>query len=218
MKRVLISVEGQTEETFVQEILANHLRNYNVTPIPVVVATKVIKQGNKFKGGLNSYIQVRNDICKLLQDTSVTAVTTMYDLYHLPTDFPGYATRPPGNGAVKAVHLEAEFQQQIAHPRFRAYLQVHEFEALLFTSPEVIARMFPGTNRLPELMQIRQTFNSPEDINEGATTAPSKRILNLFPNYDKPLDGALIAIEIGVDRMRAECLHFNNWLTWLEGL
>jgi hypothetical protein len=218
MNRVLISVEGQTEETFVREILTRHLWNCNVDPTPVVVSTKVVKQGNKFKGGLTSYAQVRNDLHRLLKDTNAVAITTMYDLYKLPTDFPGYSTRPAGNGHVKAAYLESEFQREISHPRFKPYLQVHEFEALLFVKPEVTARMFPETDRLKELVEIKRGFNSPEEINDGVTTAPSKRILRLFPNYEKPLYGTLIAIDIGLDNIRGECPHFNQWLTWLEGL
>ena len=218
MNRVLISVEGQTEETFVREILTRHLWNLNVDPIPVVVSTKIVKQGNKFKGGLSSYAQVRNDVQRLLRDSNALAITTMYDLYKLPTDFPGYSTRPAGNCFTKAAYLEAEFQQEINHPRFRPYLQLHEFEALLFVNPEITARMFPETNKLRELQEIRNGFNSPEEINDGVTTAPSKRILRLFPNYDKPLYGSLVAIDVGLENIRAECPHFNEWITWLEGL
>jgi len=218
MNRVLISVEGQTEETFVREILTRHLWDRNVDPIPIVVSTKIVKQGNKFKGGLTSYAQARNDIQRLLRDTNAVAVATMYDLYKLPTDFPGYSTRPAGNCYTKVAYLESEFRKEISHPRFRPYLQVHEFEAFLFVDPEITARMFPEVNRLPELVAIKGEFNSPEEINDGNTTAPSKRILRLFPNYEKPLYGALVAIDTGLDRIRAECRHFNEWLIWLEGL
>jgi len=142
----------------------------------------------------------------------------MYDLYKLPTNFPGYSTRPDGDCYAKVAYLESEFQKEISHARFRPYLQVHEFEALLFVSPEITARMFPEVNKLPDLVAIRSEFNSPEEINDGYTTAPSKRILRLFPNYEKPLYGALVAIDTGLDRIRAECRHFNEWLIWLEGL
>ncbi len=218
MNRVLISVEGQTEETFVRELLSRRLWNCNVDPIPVVVSTKIVKQGNKFKGGMTSYAQARNDIQRLLRDTNAVAVTTMYDLYKLPTDFPGYSTKPAGNCYNKVAYLESEFQKEISNSRFRPYLQVHEFEALLFVNPEATARMFPEVNRLPELAAIKRGFNSPEEINDGSTTAPSKRILQLFPNYEKPLYGALVAIDTGLDRIRVECRHFNEWLIWLEGL
>jgi hypothetical protein len=218
MNRVLISVEGQTEETFVREILVNHLQHHNVYPIPVVVATKIVKQGHKFKGGITTYSHARNDILKLLKDKNAAAVTTMYDLYQLPSDFPGYSTRPAGDCFLKAAYLENEFQREIADERFKPYLQVHEYEAFLFVAPEITARVLSGRDRLRELRQISASFNSPEEINDGMDSAPSKRILHLYPNYQKPLDGALVVLEVGIDSIRTKCRHFNEWLSWLEGL
>jgi hypothetical protein len=218
MNQVMISVEGQTEETFVGEILTRHLWDFGVHTTPVLLTTKIVKQGNHFKGGISSYDKVRNDIRRMLTNTNAVAFTTMYDLYKLPTDFPGYSTRPAGNCFIKAAYLEAEFQREISHPRFRPYLQVHEFEALLFVNPAVTARMFPETNKLDELLAIKNKFNSPEEINDSPITAPSKRILRLFPNYEKPLYGSLVALDVGLENIRAECPHFNEWITWLEGL
>ena len=218
MNRVFISVEGQTEETFVREILSKHLWNFNVDTIPIIISTKIMKQGNKFKGGLSSYDKVRNEIQKLLKDTNVVAVTTMHDLYKLPTDFPGYFTKPCFNGFMKADHLEKSFQNEISNPRFKPYLQIHEFEAILFVCPAITARTLSNIKKQKKLEEIKERYHSPEEINDGDNTAPSKRIMQLFPNYEKPLGGSLIAIGVGLDNIRAECPHFNEWLTWLEGL
>jgi hypothetical protein len=218
MNQVMISVEGQTEETFVREVLTEHLWNFDVNATPVLLTTKIVKQGNSFRGGITTYGKVRNDLRRMFQNTNAVAFTTMYDLYKLPNDFPGYSTTPAGSCFDKAAYLEAEFQREINHPRFRPYFQVHEFEALLFVNPVVTARMFPETNKLRELQEIKNRFNSPEEINNGVTTAPSKRILQLYPNYDKPLYGSLVAIGVGLENIRVECPHFNEWITWLEGL
>ena len=131
MNFVFVSVEGQTEETFVRDILQKHLWNFNVHLQQVLITTHKVKQGTNFRGGVLSYDQVRNETLRLLNNSKALAVTTMYDLYHLPTDFPWHATRPGGNGRTKALHLETAFQQDIASRRFRPYLQVHEFEAFL---------------------------------------------------------------------------------------
>ena len=80
----------------------------------------------------------------------------MYDLYNLSTDFPGYTTKPVGNCFKKAAYLETEFQREIGHSRFRPYLQVHEFEAILFVNPEVTANMFPEAKKIRELEEIKQ--------------------------------------------------------------
>lgn len=218
MNRVLVSAEGQTEETFVREVLRKHLWNFNVDLNPVVITTHRVKQGLKFKGGVLSYGQTRNEVMRLLQDTNAVAITTLYDLYHLPMDFPGQNTRPASNGRDKALHLEQAFQQDINSLRFHPHLQVHEFEAFLFVAPIRTAELFPERDFTNEIQRIREEFPTPEDINDNPQTAPSKRILELYPNYEKPLYGTLAVLQIGLDLIRGECPHFNSWLTWLEGL
>jgi hypothetical protein len=218
MRRVLISVEGQTEETFVREVLAQHLWELEIDPRPVLVSTKVVKSGPSFKGGLISYERTKRDILRLLGDTSAAAVTTMYDLYGLPQDFPGYQARPAQDCYAKVEHLESALNQDIGHRRFRAYLQLHEFEALLFVDPETTAAQFPASPHLEALRATRAAFDSPEEIDDHPETAPSRRLLDLFPGYQKPLHGPLITIQVGLERIRRECAHFDRWLGWLEGL
>lgn len=215
MKRVLVSVEGQAEETFVQEILRKYLWTLNVDIQPIIIATSRVK-GNKFKGGVVSYGKVRHEVLRLLHTANIEAVTTLYDLYHLPTDFPGYGTRPVGSGHLKAKHLEQAFEQDIRSPRFRAQLQVHEFEAFLFVNPERTATLFPDFDHAASIRKIRQNFLTPEDINDSPQTAPSKRIQTLYSKYDKNVDGILAVLEVGLDELRAECPHFREWLEWLE--
>lgn len=219
MRRVLMSVEGQTEETFVREVLQPHLWSCGLHPVPVLVATKRVKVGPQFKGGLVSYQQARRDILNLLGDSAAAAVTTMYDLYRLPDDFPGYATRPAHDCYAKVAHLETELAKDIDNRRFRAYMQLHEFEALLFVAPQQTAMCFPdGDRHLSDLEAIRQRYGSPEEINDGPNTAPSVRVLSLFPTYQKPLHGPLAVLEVGLGAIRKQCRHFDAWLSWLETL
>ncbi|GIK39152.1 MAG: hypothetical protein BroJett011_29850 [Chloroflexota bacterium] len=218
MNRVLILVEGLTEETFVGEILKPHLENRGVVPIPALAVTKRVKSGPNFKGGIVSYGKIKNDIKRLLNDTSAVAVTTMIDFYGLPSDFPGYHTMPKQDSYAKVAHLEKAFGKDIDHHKFFPYLQLHEFEALIFVAPEKIATYFPNTNKLNELRQIKSTFHSPEEIDDGPETAPSKRLKSLFPSYEKNLYGPLATLEIGLAEICRECAHFRGWLEWLETL
>ena len=94
MRKVLVLVEGQTEEKFVKEVLNPHLNNYGKYLIPTLVNTKIVKSGPNFKGGIISYTQVRRDLMRLLGDTSALRVTTMFDLYGLPGEFPGRQDAP----------------------------------------------------------------------------------------------------------------------------
>lgn len=205
MKRVYILAEGETEEAFINGVLAQHLWNYKVYLRPILT------------GGIKSYARHKRDIRRLLHDRNAV-VTTMFDLYGLPDSFPEYATRPLRDPYAKVTHLEHAMEQDINNRRFKAYLQLHEYEALLFTQPEKFGEWTPGTAVVEQIIGIKNAFNSPEEIDDGAETAPSKQIKAVFPGYQKVLHGPMIVAETGLDAIRAECLHFNDWLTWLETL
>jgi hypothetical protein len=95
---------------------------------------------------------------------------------------------------------------------------VHEFEALLFSKPEEIGTALYMPKAAQELRQIRSAFATPEDIDEGPDTAPSKRIIRCCSAYQKAVHGPMVAQRIGLSDMRGQCPHFNQWLTWLESL
>jgi len=219
MKRVLILVEGQTEETFVRDVLAPHFLARNVALTPKILVTRRVKSGGHFKGGIVNYAQVRRDLHLLLADTGAERITTMLDYYGLPEDFPGLANRPSGTCYQRVEHVERAFQAELAHPRFLPYLALHEFEALLFTDPARCEWVFsdaPGT--IERMRAIRDGVASPEEINEGPATAPSKRLLNFFPRYQKTLHGPLATEAQGLAPLRAACPHFHAWVSVLEAL
>ncbi len=101
--------------------------------------------------------------------------------------------------------------------RLVPYLQLHEFEALLFSDPTCFLEAFPKQQeQVAKLCAIRDAFAGPEDINHDS--APSMRILQLFPAYQKPVADVLIARRIGLPRIRRDCRHFNAWFDRLVGL
>ncbi|MBN2003742.1 MAG: DUF4276 family protein [Anaerolineae bacterium] len=219
LRKVLVSVEGQTEETFVTEVLRPYLKPRGLTPQPVVLKTRHLPGHAAEKGGSVPYAKVKRELLGLLRDSSAVAITTMYDFYALSRDFPGYATLPSGSGAQRVAHLEAALREDLADRRFHPYLQLHEFESLLFADVEKTHASLLGDRRqLEALRAITREFPAPEDIDEGHTTAPSKRLRAVFPAYQKASDGPLITLEIGLEHLRAACPHFNIWLTWLESL
>ncbi len=216
MKKILILVEGSTEERFVKSALVPHLMKLEINIIPKIVSTKIEKNGLQFKGGLSNYRKIKKDLLRLLQDKSAVLVTTMFDYYGLPIDFPGYALKRNGKGIQAAKLIEVELEKDINNKKFLAYLQVHEFEGLLFSCPELIADALIDRTKQKELIGIRKKFKSPEDINDNPATCPSRRILNIFPFYKKPLYGSLIVGRIGLTKIRSECSHFNEWLSKIE--
>ena len=79
------------------------------------------------------------------------------------------------------------------------YVQMHEFEALLFSVPKLLAEGLDLTD-CSKVQSIRDQFHSPEEIDDGEQTAPSKRILELNPGYSKVADGIVISQKIGLER------------------
>lgn len=216
MKKILILVEGQTEETFIKRVLAPHLLPLDTAIVPTIIVTKRVKNGPDFKGGVPPYPKVRRDILRLLGDTSAVMVTTMIDYYGLPESFPGKGAVQGASCYDRVDYLEKALSDDIDTPRFCPYYSLHEFEALLFASPKDIAQAFPGTSQEPALTGIRQQFASPEEIDDGTETAPSKRLKKIFPGYGKLSHGTVISNRIGLEAIRQQCAHFNSWLARLE--
>jgi len=218
MKRVLVLVEGPTEERFIKDVLAPHLESKEIYAIPKIVTTKRVKQGPDFKGGITDYQKVENDLKRLLGDTGAALITSFIDYYGLPPEFPGMATRPIASPLERAQHVEAEWKSRIGHPRFLSYLMTHEFEALLFSKPEELSRALYQSDLGPKLKAIRDSFPTPEEIDDDPLTVPSKRILRLLPAYQKTVHGPLVTRRIGLETLRRECRHFNDWLLKLESI
>lgn len=214
MKKVLILVEGQTEERFVKTVLYKYFASNEIQLVPTILSTKEVKDGPNFKGGVVSYGKVKKHIANLLKDTSCSMITTMFDYYGLPGDFPGYHDKPNNVTCYKKVDImEAAFAKDINNIKFLPYLQLHEFEALLFSSPNKINDTFPSPrDNLAVLEGIKNSFTSPEEINEVPETCPSRRLLKIYPRYVKPVYGPMISSGIGIDTIRKECPHFNQWI------
>jgi len=217
--KILISVEGQTEETFVRDVLAPLYAPRGLYLQEVVLKTRRVPNRSHFKGGAVSYGKIRNQVLALLRDTSAQAVTTMYDYYALPPGTPGRDTRPPGSGVDRARHVEREFDRDINDRRFHPFLQVHEFEAYLFVDPARTGQSLLGSaSQIRRLQDVRYRFATPEDINDNANTSPSHRILDIFPQYSKVVEGPPIISKIGLDAIIETCPHFAAWIAWLDSL
>ncbi|HEX5391648.1 MAG TPA: DUF4276 family protein [Rhodocyclaceae bacterium] len=215
MTRVYLLVEGQTEEAFVNELLMPHYAQLGLYLTPIIVRTSP-----GYKGGVVSYLKVRPQIEKLCKQDADAHVTTLFDLYALPGDFPDQdspAFPTAGSGHQKADFLEAGLARDVGQRNFIPNLLVHEFEALLFVGLEVFEQWTDDHAILEPLRAVRRT-TAPEDINDGPSTAPSKRILAAWPGYQKTFHGPLIACDIGLDVMRKICPHFDGWLKKIERL
>lgn len=217
MKRVLVLVEGWTEEAFVKRVLAPFLEPSGLYLTPVVLVTKRVKDGANFKGGVTNFAKFKNDLSKLLRDSGAL-VTTMLDYYALPMDFPGMPTRTTcGSARERARHVEQAIDHHFGNPgNLRAFLTLHEFETFLFADTGVLPDVVAAPERGAAFAAIRAGVQTPEDINDGLQSAPSKRIEALFPAYRKTVHGPNAAQRIGIERIRQECPHFAHWLADIE--
>jgi hypothetical protein len=213
MIRVNVICEGRTEEVFVNKILAPHFQ------------TKGIQVTARNLGRGNSYGKLRYNIVQWMKTERGAFVTTLIDVYGMNKGFPGYEAnknRPP---LQKVSAIEAAIQADIDREgmdarQFIPHFQLHEFEALLFSEPSALKEWLSLDRPIPDhaFQQIRDAFETPEHINDNPNTAPSKRIEQIAPSYDKVAEGVLIAEDIGLEKMRAACAHFDTWIRQLEAL
>lgn len=217
---LVVVTEGRTEEAFTRHVLGPHLRGFGLNVHAVSVRTGV-RRGRTFRGGMPGYAKVRNEIERTLKEWSGTnrRVTTMFDLYQLSNDFPAWeGTKILSDPRRRVEALEAALGQDISDRRFLPYIQLHEFETLIFVDPSVLALEYFGhDDQIAELIELTGSIE-PELINDGQDTAPSKRILQAIPEYSKRFGAEELVRIIGLDRIRDRCPHFSSWLTCLEKL
>ena len=226
MTRLLVHVEGETEESFVNAVLAPHLRGCGFSSVGARLLGDARQR--KRRGGIRGWPSVRTDILRRLKQDRGSVATTMVDYYGLPGAGPGAW---PGRGGVaargvsgKAAAVENALAQDVGRKmgsgfdrrRFIPYVVMHEFEALLFSDCGLFAAGIGRPDLAPRFQEIRDAFADPEEIDDSPQTAPSKRVEGLAPGYQKPLHGTLAALEVGISRIRGNCPRFAGWLGRLE--
>ena len=146
-----------------------------------------------------------------------------FDVVTSLVDFYGFRNRnsaSPDELEARILHaIKGKIRTQWNPSRVWPYVQRYEFEGLLFSDVSAFQSLPPvSPDVVDELKNIRLRYRTPEDINDGATSAPSKRIGRLLPWYKKAVDGPIVAQNIGLLQMRAEYHRFNAWIERLEAL
>jgi hypothetical protein len=222
MIRLHISAEGRTEQVFVEQILCPHLAPLHIWADARAVRTsRDNKRRQEHRGGLVGYQRAKADIIAWMKEDrdKNCRFTTMFDLYALPNDFPEFAKAKQSKDPYQRVAiLEQALAEDIADPRFFPYIQLHEFEALILADPQKLDWEYLEHERAIQHLLKSLGNKNPELINDGPTTAPSKRILKEIPEYDKVSAGVAVVERIGLATIRSKCQHFNAWLTYLENL
>ena len=218
MNRVRILVEGQTEQAFIREILRPYFDPRQI----YLHAVKLRRQG-----GITRYAKAKDVIIRSLKEDAALICTTMVDFYGMPADWPGrdqanrcqsYAEKADivEGGIMKDIvgHLGNSFNPN----RLMPYVQMYEFEALLFSSPVKLAESLGDKKLSSTFLAIRNEFSNPEEINDSYDKCPSRRIEEVFQGFKKTINGITAASRIGLEKMRQECPHFNEWITKLEDI
>ena len=120
MVRLAISVEGQTEERFIKMLLVPHLQNLEIYAVPLILGRS---------GGNVSFSRIRKDLNNIVN--SFDKVTTLYDFY-------GFRDKDEDESKAS---LERKIVNCVAAPlrdRIIPYVQMYEYEGILFSSPEAI--------------------------------------------------------------------------------
>lgn len=210
MRGVYIIVEGQTEEEFVYTSLSPYLNTRGIYDVRAILVET--SPGNK--GGDLKFSRFKRNAENLLSRETDIIVTSLIDFFRLQNDFPKFEqSQKIADKQDRVDFLEKAISERIDNRRFIPYIQLHEFEGLLF-SDKVGIEYIPNIpeRNLTELNETIESHPNPELLNDGAETAPSKRLTRLIPGYKKTLHSPLIADEIGVPRILAKCPRFNAWV------
>lgn len=210
MNTLYIMVEGPTEEEFVNSSLAPYLRGSGIdNAVPILLETSP-----GYFGGDITFNRYQSNAEKLLVSDPNALVTSLIDYYELRSDFPGYATAMSIVDKLGSVqYLEEQIKAVIASDRFVPYIQLHEFEGVLFS--DIRGFDYIRSIKPKEKATIQYLINhypNPELINNGKTTAPSVRLASLIPRYKKTFHGPIIALENGMPPLLRKCTRFSNWV------
>ena len=223
MARLYLFAEGTTEQTFADTVLKPHLAAFGVYMHNPTLIAHARRRGKVHRGGGRNFNAMQNDINRFLRQEPGSDVffTTMIDFYALPAEFPGAENAAKlRNVPYKRVEsIERTWYDETRDHRFIPFIQLHEFEAYLFTDITQFAFFFEkADSRISVLQRIVDELQSPELIDDGLHTAPSKRVIAQFPEYSKTTVGPQMAQRIGLEKIRSVCPHFHRWVERLEKL
>ena len=216
MNRIIIICEGQTEQEFCNTLLQPYFGANGIT-----LQAPLIK---KTMGGIANWNVLKREIETYLRREKDVLVTTLIDYYGIKDShgFPLWAEKQAiADKNQRLDELEAAMLADVdenLRPHFVPYLQLHEFEGLLFSDKQAFYTTFNEYElaREDELEQTFADFDNPEMINDGVETSPSHRLERIISGYEKVVYGCCLAEAIGLNKMRQKSPRFDNWLKRLE--
>jgi hypothetical protein len=197
--------------------------------VGVALKPTLVGRPQRKRGGVRDWPVYRSEALRLASERADRHVAVMVDYFRMPHSWPGRAGAAEGPIDERGRRVEDALLADLGNDlpgRFHPCVELHEFESLLFVAPDVTARSVapaaPGRSPsriADELGRVRaQHADQVERIDEGPTTAPSKRMEVAIPGYDKVAWGPPAAREAGLATLRADCPWLDRWLTRLEAL
>ena len=214
MKRLIIICEGPTEQAFCNDLLRDYFQSKGI-----ILEAPTIKHSN---GGIVAWDTLKKQIVRHLNEENCI-VSLFVDYYRIRDsyNFPGWMTSKNISNVYDRMHFLFEQMSlnmdEKLRSRFVPYIQLHEFEGLLFSDISVFQNNFTKNELNFSLLESAvNSADTPEEINNGPATAPSERLKKAVCGYDKVTDGAFLALEIGLETIREKCILFNEWIKRLE--
>jgi len=217
MKALIILVEGETEQEFVNRILAPYLvsKGLNTEIRPIMIE----KSGGGH--GYSNIQHLKNTIRPVLNRVDEPIVTTLIDHYGINSErkLPGY-TAITTTDTEERIHqmediLQAEILKIKPYRFFIPYIQRHEFETLLLSNPELGFELEHNSIK-EDIVKLCSGFDSIEDINCTSEGAPSKRIGRIYESLNKKYNKVSDAVDIielsGIETVLEKCPRFKNWV------
>lgn len=212
-RQIALLVEGQTERAFVDQILAPYLAERGTFVTPVIVTTARAADGTKFAGGGSTWTHYERDIRMLLAATNFALVSTLVDFYGYPKDGPGSGCEQPHRPRECVQFRQNAMADVIADRRFVPHVVLHEFETWVIAAAVGSADVFGDASLAADLRaHAAQVGNDVELLDDGPKTAPSKRVLQCWPDYQKVVDGIAVVAECGLDHVMQSCPAFKAWI------
>ncbi len=216
IKNVFLIVEGVTEELFYKNVFSSYFEeiHFTVTKMPL----KRTQSKADDKGGNVSFKSFSDIIKGFIRSAShCQKIIFIYDYYKLNKTFTDHFNGSEITVAQKIDSIRSRMITEIDNPKFFVFLQIHEFEAYLFSNPEIVGEHFADNKKGKELFKMLEDVNhNPELINDNKETSPSNRILKLFPKYGKTTDGVTIARKIGIEKIKEMCPYFREFSTYIK--
>jgi hypothetical protein len=216
VRSLYLLAEGQTEYEVIDAVVQPHLEAVGFQVRKSIIVTRRAAGGPARRGGVSTWRKLQAEIRRVLRDPSIDVMTTVVDYYGLPADVPGMAARPDGGPSDRVSFVEAAVAAAIGDGRFVPHFVLHELETWVLAAATQLGALVGDGRLAARLGKVVSGHGGPEQVDDGPSTAPSKRIIELFPGFDKTFDGPLAIADLGLDELRKACPHADSWLRHLE--